>query len=138
MITLLDFYMGRDIKYRLELTPEIEQNAIVTIMRVNMLLSLFYATFPHIEHRVVNSGWRPVSVNQATPGAAIRSKHITGEACDLGDIDGALDTWIMENPEVLEECGLWHEHPAATKGWCHLQTSPYRSWTAGKSRTFYP
>jgi hypothetical protein len=45
-----------------------------------------------------------------------------------------LDDWCLEHPEVLQEIGLWQEHPAATKGWCHLQIVPPRS---GK-RVFFP
>lgn len=134
MISRDDFFMGRDVKYRTELTYDIEANAAMTIQRANLLLTKFYAAFPHIERRTVNSGWRPQAVNQATPGAALRSKHMTGEAVDLSDMDGLLDEWLLDNPEVLEDCQLWQEHPSATKNWCHVQIVPPKS---GK-RVFYP
>ena len=132
MITLFDYYMGRDLKYPDELTDELRKNAEVTVARVNALLSHFK------QSRKVVSGWRPHIVNAATPGAAIFSKHLTCEACDLADPQGDLDEWCMDHPEILEELRLWQEHPSASKGWAHLQIVPYKSWIPGKRRWFYP
>lgn len=107
---------------------EIEASAQQIVQRVNGLLLAFG------EPRGVNSGWRPSAINAATPGSAQFSKHMTGQACDLADPHGDLDEWCLDNLEILEQLGLWLEHPAATKGWCHVQTVPPRS---GK-RVFYP
>lgn len=128
MLTIQDYWMGRDRKYPDSLTPEIEGNALELIDRVNILLSEFG------QERKVNSGWRPPEVNGKTPGAAPLSKHMKGLAIDLADPEGDLDEWCMDNLDSLERIGLWMEHPAATKGWCHLQSLPPRS---GK-RVFYP
>ena len=128
MITLADYYMGRDAKYPDALTPEIEANALELLARVNLLLESFGET------RKVNSGWRPPEVNAKTAGAALKSKHMTGQAIDLEDADGDLDEWCLDNTSELERLQLWHEHPAATKNWAHLQSVPPRS---GK-RCFYP
>jgi hypothetical protein len=85
---------------------------------------------------IVSSGWRPPAVNEATPGAAPRSKHLSCQAVDLYDPDGDLDDWLMtdDGQHVMQDLGLWLEHPAATKTWCHVQTVPPRS---GR-RVFYP
>ena len=128
MITLADYWMGRDTKYPDDLTSEIEGNAVELIDRVNFLLKSFG------EQRKVNSGWRPPEVNAKTQGAALKSKHMMGLAVDLSDPDGDLDEWCLENESELVRLQLWQEHPAATKGWCHLQSVPPRS---GK-RVFYP
>ena len=128
MITLADYWMGRDSKFPDDLTPEIEGNAVELLDRVNLLLASFG------EERKVNSGWRPPSVNAKIPNAAAKSKHMTGQAVDLADPDGDLDDWCLENASELERLQLWQEHPAATKGWCHLQSVPPKS---GK-RVFYP
>ncbi len=128
MLTLADYWMGRDTKYPDDLTPAIEANALELLERVNLLLASFG------ESRKVNSGWRPPEVNAKTTGAAQKSKHMTGNAVDLADPEGDLDEWCMENPEELERLKLWQEHPASTKGWCHLQSIPPKS---GK-RVFYP
>lgn len=127
-ITLTDYWMGRDESHGDELTDEIRKNAEETVRRVNLLLERFG------ESRGVNSGWRPAAINGSIPGAAKKSKHMLALACDVDDDDGDLDEWCMNNLDQLEDIGLWMEHPAATKGWCHLQTVPPRS---GR-RVFYP
>ena len=128
MLTLNDYWMGRDRKYPDDLTPEIEGNALELLDRVNILLGEFG------QERKINSGWRPPAVNGKTPGAAPLSKHMLGLAVDLADPEGDLDEWCLENVDALERVGLWLEHPAATKSWCHLQSVPPKS---GK-RVFYP
>ena len=128
MITLPDYLMGREILNPGELTPEIMENAAETVRRANKLLTEFG------EERKVSSGWRPAAINAATPGAALKSKHMTGQAIDLADPEGDLDEWCMDHPEVLENIGLFQEHPSATKNWCHVQIVPPKS---GK-RIFYP
>lgn len=128
MITVKDYFMGRDLLFPHECTDEIRRNATETVRRVNLLLERFG------ESRAVNSGWRPAAVNASTPGSAKRSNHMMGLACDLDDDDGYLDEWCMDNLDILEEIGLWMEHPSATKGWCHVQMVPPRS---GR-RVYYP
>jgi hypothetical protein len=75
----------------------------------------------------VSSGWRPQAINAALANASPRSKHLSCEAIDLEDPEGALDAWCLRNLDALEAVGLWLEHPDATPGWCHLQTVPPRS-----------
>lgn len=128
MITLKDYWMGRDSTYADELTPEVVANATVTVYRASQLLYAFG------EERAVTSGWRPKAVNTSTPGAALFSKHMTGQAVDLADPHGDLDEWCMSNPGLLAALELWQEHPSATKGWCHVQIVPPKS---GK-RVFFP
>jgi hypothetical protein len=128
-VTLADYWMGRDKKYPASWNEDIETHAIDLLERVNSLLAVFG------EDRAVNSGWRPPEVNSATPNAALKSKHMTGNAVDLADPEGDLDDWCSENDgSRLIQYGLYMEHPAATKGWCHLQNLPPKS---GK-RVFYP
>lgn len=129
MIELNDYWMGRDKKYPASWNEDIEAHAIDLLARLNSLLAVFG------EDRAVNSGWRPPEVNSATPNAALKSKHMTGNAVDLADPEGDLDDWCSENDgSRLIQYGLWMESPAATKGWCHLQNLPPKS---GK-RVFFP
>lgn len=123
MITLADFYKGRDVTYASELTPDIRSNAAVTVGRVNDLLAAFYDSQSEGSYRTVNSGWRPAEVNAGTVGAAKNSKHMTGQACDLSDDDEALDNWCLgvEGTAALVRIGLWQESPASTPRWCHVQ-----------------
>jgi hypothetical protein len=134
MITLTDYFMGRDRQYPDELTDDIKKNATETVARANLLLSSYKAMTKDEEIRKVNSGWRPSGVNSATLGAAPRSKHMLGQAIDISDPEGDLDEWCMDNPDILQSIGLWLEHPSATKSWCHVQVVPPKS---GK-RVFYP
>lgn len=139
MITLHDYAMGRDSRHRGEWTREVQENAAITVQRVNALLAAMAVDGLAPESHpstgtVLSSGWRPAAVNAATPGAAAKSRHMTGQAADLYDPDGALDDWCLENQPALDALGLWLEHPAATKGWCHVQTVPPKS---GR-RVFYP
>jgi hypothetical protein len=127
-MTLSDYWMKRDRLFASELTADIVGNAAVLIERVHKLLKVFG------EERDITSGWRPPAVNGNTPGAALKSKHMTGQAVDLADPDGDLDEWCLEHQDMLELHKLWLEHPSATKGWCHLQSIPPKS---GK-RVFYP
>lgn len=141
MITVDDYFMGRREQYPLALTPDIERNAARTVGIVNALLAKAMAAGVHaVMHpktrSPVSSGWRPPVLNAATAGAAVNSKHMTGQAVDLYDPDGDIDEWLStsEGLAALAEVGLWIEHPSATKGWAHLQTVPPRS---GR-RVFYP
>jgi hypothetical protein len=120
-ITLADYFMGRDCSHANELSGELRTNAALTVARANALLER--AGFAGI----VNSGWRPHAINAAIPRASARSKHLTCQAIDLDDLNDALDTWCLHNLCVLEDLGLWLEHPDATPGWCHVQIVPPRS-----------
>lgn len=124
MISLDDYFMGRQQMYRAELTDEVKRNAPETVRRANLLLNAFYADNPGAAPRRVTSGWRPPSLNRTIPGAAKNSLHMTGQAIDLSDDDEELDDWLMSpNGEaVLRELGLRHEHPDYTSRWAHLDT----------------
>lgn len=115
VITLSDYYMGRDLLYPDELDPEKCANARLTVSRANAMLACAGLV------RVVNSGWRPRQINARIPSASARSKHMSCQAIDLADDDGCLDRWCMDNLRVLARIGLWLEHPRATPGWCHVQ-----------------
>lgn len=139
-ITTEMYYRGRDRLYPQDLTPTIKANVARTLVAVNALVAALERDKVGIEcHPVtktpVSSGWRPPAINAATPNAAVRSKHMTGEAIDLFDPDGAIDDWCLKNRKRLKaEFGLYLEHPSATKGWCHVQIAPPRSGNT----VFYP
>ena len=129
MITINDYWMGRDTKYHDDLTLEIMGNAHETVEKVNQLLSIYEAETGKVVDQV-NSGWRPKTVNDTTANSASKSKHLTAQACDLYDPYGDLDKWCLKHLDVLVEIGLWMEHPGWTAGhgvntgWCHLQIVP--------------
>lgn len=128
MISLDDYLMGRARKYKSELTEQKIDAAKETILRVNIVLGNFG------QDRKVASGWRPAEINGNTPNAAVYSKHVLCMACDVEDRDRALSKWCMQHLYLLEDVGLWMEHPSCTPTWVHLQTVPPRSG----NRVFYP
>jgi hypothetical protein len=73
-------------------------------------------------------GFRP----QACPEGAPSSSHKVGRGVDVYDPLDSLDDWLTD--ELLEEFGLYREHPSATVRWCHLTDRPPYS----HSRTFMP
>lgn len=113
-------------------SAETRANAITLLSRVNALLAVI--DLPEAITPKVNSGWRPAWYNSTVQGAAPKSKHITGEAIDLADPEGALDNHLFDYRTLLSQHDLYLEHPLATKGWCHLQCSPPRSG----NRVFFP
>ena len=136
MITL-DEWLG---PYRdhADATPAIRENALAMLDKVNELLVTYaeieggtVPTNPSTKSQVSgsnNGGFRP---KNSTVGAPF-SKHKTGHAVDLYDPGNKLDSWIDDG--ILEEFGLYREHPDDTQGWCHLQdVSP-----GSKVRTFKP
>jgi hypothetical protein len=139
MITLRDYYLGRDITHGHLLGSDLRANAARTVEVANQLLQRAVAGGVTMDKNgrghLVNSGWRPPDINARTRGAALRSLHMQCLAIDISDPDGDLDDWCLDNADtVLRALGLWLEHPAATKGWCHVQLQPPRS---GR-RVFYP
>ena len=64
------------------------------------------------------------------------------EDMDVGELCCAvrdLDDWLLSVADtVLKDLGLWMEHPAATKGWAHVQLRPQGSYARTGRRWFYP
>ncbi len=129
MITLSQYYMGRDKTYSHELTSTLRANAEDLLSRVNELLEEYEYGWPHRILRynpktdsIVSSGWRPPAINRTVQGAAKGSKHMTCQAIDVFDPDDRLDNFCKNNFTLLRSVGLWLEIPSATPGWCHLQS----------------
>ena len=68
----------------------------------------------------------------ASTTGATWSQHKRAHAVDVYDPGNRLDNLLTD--EILENYGLYREHPISTLGWCHLQDLPPGS----KKRTFYP
>lgn len=113
MVTLDQYMMGRDKEY--PPMPEWIENAKDLLIRVNSLLGKLGFD------GVVSSGYRPGSYN-IKAGGAMLSGHLMCKAVDLVDSNGMLAKAIMQNISILEEVGLWMEHPSRTSGWVHLDT----------------
>lgn len=113
--------MGRDVSHKSEYSQEISDNLDKLLVPLNKFREAYGKPM------AVTSGWRPPSLNSTVKGAAPKSNHQRGLACDFKDSDGSLDQFCMDNLDLLEKLGLYLEHPDATKGWCHLQCVPPRS-----------
>jgi hypothetical protein len=119
-ITIHDYAMGRD-----ELFPKewelVKDNAEKFLDQLNAFLA---EAFP--DHAFfIASGWRPESVNKATPGASVKSWHIKAMAIDLDDRDHFLKDNLKPdiNPgqaELLRKHGLFMEHRDSCPDWCHF------------------
>lgn len=121
MITIEQYFMGRDKLYPEELTDNLKSNAEVTVNKTNQLMTI-YCQETGNQCPGVRSGWRPKEINAKTPGASKSSHHMTCEAIDLGDSTNALKDWCLTNLIALEQIGLWMEDPECCPSWCHLQT----------------
>ena len=124
--------MGRRETHPLDLTPAIETEAARTVDLANQLLAAALAdgvevgTSP-VTKTQVSSGWRPPDINAGTKGAAVNSKHMTGQAVDLYDpAPGKLKAWLMtgHGQAALMRIGLWMEAPGSTPLWAHVQSKP--------------
>lgn len=127
MITLAEYFNGHT-----GAGDDVRENALALLARVNALLREL--PYPEAMTPTVNSGWRPAAYNKTVANAAPNSKHITGQAIDIADPDGMIDSHIHTHFDLLIKHRLWMEHPSATKGWCHLQSVPPRSGNL----CFYP
>lgn len=132
-----DYLMGRQKLY--DCHEDIRENAAETVAKVNSLLAVLEAEKVPLEAHpktltIITSGWRPPQINRQIKGAAPKSKHMTGQACDLYDPEGLIDEYLLEHPAALLSLGLYMEHPSATKSWCHVQTVGPKS---GR-RIFFP
>ena len=87
----------------------------------------------------VTSGLRNQADQTRINPSAPKSKHLTGNACDIADTDGALLKWILANLDLMEEIGVYFEHfcwthPKGAGWWCHFQNVP----PASGKRIFVP
>jgi hypothetical protein len=69
---------------------------------------------------VVSSGLRTEAQNAKLSNSGKKSAHLTGEACDFRDPDGAIKLFVLGKPQILVDCDLYMEHPEATPTWIHL------------------
>lgn len=113
--------MGRDLEFPLSET--LESNLEKLLAAVNQLRELYGKPMS------VSSGYRPGRFNTAAGGAK-NSSHLSCEAVDFKDADGALKAFCT--PEILIKYGLYMEAPENTPTWCHLQIRPT------KNRIFKP
>ncbi len=112
LVTRAEVLMGREVEY--PMTAHIESCLSLLLIAVNK----FRAAYGKPMH--VTSGYRPGKYNVAAGGAS-RSCHLTCEAVDFADADGAIYAFCQQNIPLLEQLGIWVEDRTNTPTWCHLQ-----------------
>ena len=126
MLTVKKLLNGYDesMQFKKEVTPELLTNLQKTADIINEFL-----IHVGIVNEIVNSGFRPSSVNEHTVNAAKKSNYILGLAVDLKDVNHAIFKAILkpENLEKAQELGIYFEDPRATKTWIHMQIVPPKS-----------
>lgn len=120
-ITKDDLLMGRDKEYASEYTAEISTNLDKLLPIINKIQQAYGKKF------TINSGWRPPSINENTPGAAPASKHTLGLAVDVADADGQVMHWTLSNLGLMKELGVHMEDWRWTPTWNHYQIVPPKS-----------
>lgn len=107
--------------YKDEFLPEYEDNAKLLLTAVSGLFNELGID----KNKPLTSGWRPPSVNGATPNAAKKSAHMICKAGDwLDDKNQTFAKLIASRPDLLRKYNLFLENPQFTKGkntnWFHL------------------
>ena len=98
------------------LSKELEENIITLLEAVNKL------RIQYGKPMYVTSGIRTTKHN-AKIGGARKSSHVSCQAIDFADSDGALKAFATnDNNAMLMLCNLYMESPLDTPTWCHLQT----------------
>lgn len=122
VITIAQYFMGRELRFPARCDATIIRNAAETVLRTNQLKQVAAErdgfVFPADE---VASGWRPTEINDRTCNAAHSSPHITAQALDTHDPVRAFARWCLKNIAEMERFCLWMEDPRWTPDWVHLQ-----------------
>ena len=106
-------------------TPEIDANLQMLLEKINKVRTAY--AIPMIVTSGLRSKVQQQDLIAQGKSNAPKSRHLTGEACDILDSDKALQKWCLENINLLEEFGLWCEDFSATPNWAHFQIVPPRS-----------
>lgn len=103
-------------------TPEIDKNLLVLLDRINIIREALGTPL------TVTSGLRSLEQQQRLiaigKSTATHSRHLYGEAVDIGDSTGVLKAWVLDNVSLLESTGLWCEAFESTPTWVHFQIVP--------------
>jgi len=114
MISRDEVLMGRDVEF--PLSDELEANLTKLLEVLNKIRVAYNIPM------TVSSGYRPSYYNTQA-GGATHSNHLYCLACDFHDPNGAIDAWLSDNQDLLEEIGAWQELPVKTQGWAHIDIS---------------
>lgn len=136
MISKQELLMGRDLQFPQEYTDVISYNLDKLLEVMNKVRTVYN------QPMIVNSGWRPSSINSSTPGAAKNSAHCIGLAVDISDPNGILWKWVLENLQLMKDLGIYLEDKRWTASWVHFglvkPASGHRIFVPNASRPLAP
>lgn len=120
MITLKDYWFGRDVDY--PPTDEMIEDASNLLEKIALLEEELDVVF------TITSGYRPEALieSHAIPGCP-HDAHSTCNGIDLHDPDLSISIRLTDDPQPLIDCGLFMENPASSKNHLHLQSCPPKS-----------
>lgn len=100
-------------------TTEIDDNLAILLDKMNQVRTAWGNPM------IVTSGLRSQAQQDSLIAAGIsnapKSKHLTGQACDIADSDRSLTQWVKDNMDLMEQIGLWFEDFDHTPTWVHFQ-----------------
>lgn len=128
MIAKSELLQGRDLQFPYEYNDVISYNLDQLLIPMNKIRDAYG------QPMIVNSGWRPNSINSNTPGAAKNSKHCLGLACDIADPHGLVLVWVLDNLQMLKDLNIYIEDPRWCPNWVHFGLGP----PASGHRIFVP
>lgn len=76
---------------------------------------------------IITSGVRTPQDQLRINPVVKRSAHLTGEAVDISDVDGAIYAFCLDNMGLLIRLGIYLELRTYTPRWVHMQTRAPKS-----------
>jgi uncharacterized protein YcbK (DUF882 family) len=133
MIKLTEILRGADFSKQ---PQDTQNNLTILLERINLVRQAYGKPM------IVTSGLRTLEDHyriyrsKGIPDDKIplKSQHLFGAAVDIADSQKELQSWCLNNIQVLENSQLWLEDFKATPNWCHFQIYPPKS----KKRFFMP
>jgi uncharacterized protein YcbK (DUF882 family) len=124
MISMAEILKGKDIN---DVQEEHQTNLFELLIKCNKLRELYAKAM------IVSSGYRSLEEHiriYADKGIRdlskipMKSKHLSGQACDFADPDNHLKDFINDHLDEVAAIGLWFEDFKHTPGWVHVQIIP--------------
>jgi hypothetical protein len=112
----------------------------------NLTAKLVKLEEDYVKSFVVTSGYRSMEKHlaiYAKKGVTdqkkipMKSNHLFGNACDIQDKKGELQSWVLKNIDLVCAVPFWMEDFSKTVGWVHFQIVPFKSFVSGKTKSHF-
>jgi uncharacterized protein YcbK (DUF882 family) len=124
MITLDELLSGNDFD---DQSPAIQSNIQELLVKVNKIRAAYnrpmFVTsgLRSLEHHLEIYAKKGITDRARIP---MKSRHLSGQACDVSDPNKELQKFILSNVKLLEDSGLYCESFVFTTSWVHFQEVP--------------